>query len=77
MIDLSVAQLFRDSANCIGKSVRLKGWVRTRRDSKAGVSFIQLSDGSCFDSAQVVVASSLANYASEIQKLTASCAVIA
>ncbi len=77
MIDVTVAQLFRDSAAYLGKSVRLKGWVRTRRDSKAGISFIQLSDGSCFDSAQVVVANTVANYASEIQRLTASCAVIA
>ena len=77
MIDVTVAQLFRDSATYLGKSVRLKGWVRTRRDSKAGISFIQLSDGSCFDSAQVVVANTVANYASEIQRLTASCAVIA
>ena len=77
MIDVTVAQLFRDSAAYLGKSVRLKGWVRTRRDSKAGISFIQLSDGSCFDSAQVVVANTVANYANEIQRLTASCAVIA
>ncbi|MSR69438.1 MAG: asparagine--tRNA ligase [Phycisphaerales bacterium] len=77
MIDVSVSQLFRDSATYLGKNVRLKGWVRTRRDSKAGISFIQLSDGSCFDSAQVVVANSMPNYASEIQKLTASCSIIA
>ena len=77
MIDASVAQLFRDPASFIGKTVRLKGWVRTRRDSKAGISFVQISDGSCFDSAQVVAANTLANYASEIQKLTASCSVIA
>jgi asparaginyl-tRNA synthetase len=51
------------------------GWVRTRRDSKAGLSFIHLSDGSCFHPVQVVAPAELANYASEVQKLTAGCAV--
>ena len=77
MIDLSVADLFRASTTAVGKAVRLKGWVRTRRDSKAGISFIQLTDGSCFDAAQVVVPSTATNYASEIQRLTAGCSVIA
>ncbi len=56
-------------------SVTLRGWVRTRRDSKAGLSFVQLSDGSCFHPVQVVAPATLANYASEVQKLTAGCAV--
>jgi asparaginyl-tRNA synthetase len=55
--------------------VRVRGWVRTRRDSKAGVSFIHVSDGSCFDPIQVVAPSSLSNYASEVLKVTAGCAV--
>jgi hypothetical protein len=61
----------------IGTAVTVKGWVRTRRDSKAGVSFVHVSDGSCFDPIQVVAPNSLANYASEIQKITSGCAVIA
>lgn len=55
--------------------VTVRGWVRTRRDSKAGMSFVHVSDGSCFHPVQVVAPSSLENYASEIQKLTAGCAV--
>jgi asparaginyl-tRNA synthetase len=55
--------------------VIVRGWVRTRRDSKAGLSFVQVSDGSCFHPVQVVVPAALANYASEVQKLTAGCAV--
>src|SRR5258706_9811378 len=55
--------------------VTVKGWVRTRRDSKAGLSFVHVSDGSAFHPVQVVAQASLANYASEIQKLTAGCAV--
>jgi asparaginyl-tRNA synthetase len=77
MIDASVASIFRDHSNYLGKQVRVKGWVRTRRDSKAGLSFVQMSDGSCFDAFQVVAPNALANYASEVMKLTAGCAVIA
>ncbi|MEZ4462786.1 MAG: asparagine--tRNA ligase [bacterium] len=59
----------------VGTEVIVQGWVRTRRDSKAGVSFVAVSDGSCFDAVQVVADESLANYASEILKLTTGCAV--
>ena len=59
----------------LGQSLEVSGWVRTRRDSKAGISFIQLSDGSCFDAFQVVVPSDLENYESDILKLTTGCAV--
>jgi asparaginyl-tRNA synthetase len=59
----------------IGHDVTVRGWVRTRRDSKAGISFIQLSDGSCFGTFQLVVANTLANYASEVLRLTAGAAI--
>ena len=59
-----------------GSKVTAKGWVRTRRDSKAGFSFISLHDGSCFDAIQVVAPAELINYSDEVQKLTAGCAVI-
>jgi asparaginyl-tRNA synthetase len=55
--------------------VTVKGWVRTRRDSKAGISFVNVSDGSCFHPVQVVAPSTLPNYADEIAHLTAGCAV--
>ena len=61
----------------VGTQVTVRGWVRTRRDSKAGLSFIHLSDGSCFAPLQVVVPSSLANYKSEVLNVTAGCALIA
>jgi asparaginyl-tRNA synthetase len=57
--------------------VTAKGWVRTRRDSRAGVSFLHLSDGSSLPPLQVVVPSTLANYADEVLKLTTGCAVAA
>src|SRR5215208_4627646 len=55
--------------------VTIKGWVRTRRDSKAGISFVHLSDGSSFHPLQVVAPNTLPNYADEVVKLTTGCAV--
>ena len=55
--------------------VTVKGWVRTRRDSKAGFSFVNVSDGSSFHPVQVVAPNALSNYSSEILRLTAGCAV--
>ncbi len=58
-----------------GTPIIVKGWVKTRRDSKAGISFVNVSDGSCFHPVQVVAPNTLNNYAEEVQKLTAGCAV--
>jgi asparaginyl-tRNA synthetase len=55
--------------------ITVKGWVRTRRDSKAGISFVNVSDGSCFHPVQVVAPNTLANYAGEVLRLTAGCAI--
>jgi asparaginyl-tRNA synthetase len=55
--------------------VTVKGWVRTRRDSKAGVSFVHLSDGSSLHPLQVVVSKEAANYQADVLRLTAGCAV--
>jgi asparaginyl-tRNA synthetase len=60
-----------------GEQVTVRGWVRTRRDSKAGLSFVNVSDGSCFAPIQVVAEAALPNYESEIKRLTAGCSVIA
>src|SRR5215207_8977377 len=57
--------------------ITVKGWVRTRRDSKAGISFVHLSDGSSFHPLQVVAPNTLPNYDDEVLKLTAGCAVAA
>ena len=56
-------------------AITVKGWVRTRRDSKAGISFIHVSDGSSFHPAQVVAPNTLFNYADEVLKLTSGCAI--
>jgi asparaginyl-tRNA synthetase len=59
----------------VDETVTVRGWVRTRRDSKAGISFINLHDGSCFDAIQAVVPAELPNYSNEVQKLTTGCSV--
>ena len=58
-----------------GSEVTVRGWVRSRRDSKAGISFLQIHDGSCFDAIQAVVPESLDNYQSQVLHLTTGCAV--
>ncbi|MEO8161555.1 MAG: asparagine--tRNA ligase, partial [Arenimonas sp.] len=59
-----------------GSEVTVRGWVRTRRDSKAGLSFVNLSDGSCFASIQVVAPDTLGNYETEVKHLSTGCAVV-
>ncbi|MDX1568985.1 MAG: asparagine--tRNA ligase [Xanthomonadales bacterium] len=61
----------------VGDHAEIRGWVRTRRDSKAGFSFLHVSDGSGFRPIQVVADGALENYQSEILKLTSGCAVAA
>jgi asparaginyl-tRNA synthetase len=59
----------------VGKQAKLQAWVRTRRDSKGGFSFIELNDGSCQGNVQVVAPATLANYESEIKKLPTGASV--
>jgi len=59
----------------VGADVTVKGWVRTRRDSKAGLSFLHVNDGSSLDNLQVVAPESLANFTDEVLHLTTGCAV--
>jgi asparaginyl-tRNA synthetase len=59
----------------VGAPVVVEGWLRTRRDSKAGLSFVQVHDGSCFEPIQVVAEASLPNYQSEILHLTTHCSL--
>lgn len=61
----------------VDETVTVRGWVKTRRDSKAGLSFISLHDGSCFAPIQIIATESLPNYQQDILKLTAGCALTA
>ena len=76
MDPMSIADLLAAAQSHVGQSVRLQGWVRTRRDSKAGLSFIQLSDGSSFATMQIVAPSDLENYESEILRVTSGCSLV-
>jgi asparaginyl-tRNA synthetase len=61
----------------VGTELTVKGWVRTRRDSKAegGLSFLAIHDGTCHDAIQAVVRSSVANYHTDVLRLCSGCAV--
>jgi asparaginyl-tRNA synthetase len=59
----------------VGERATVSGWVRTRRDSKAGFSFLHVNDGSSLDSLQVVAPTALANYGDEVLHVTTGCAV--
>jgi len=76
MTTLSVKQILGGEAPT-DHTVTVKGWVRTRRDLKAGLSFVNISDGSCVHPVQVVATDTLGNYADAIRHLTAGCAVVA
>ncbi|EBN7764927.1 asparagine--tRNA ligase [Salmonella enterica] len=60
----------------VDQEVTVRGWVRTRRDSKAGISFLAVYDGSCFDPVQAVINNSLPNYNEEVLHLTTGCSVV-
>ncbi len=59
----------------VGSKILVEGWVRSRRDSKAGFSFLAVYDGSCFDAIQVVIDANINNYQSDVLNLSAGCAV--
>jgi asparaginyl-tRNA synthetase len=70
---ISVAAARRTDA--VGRQVRVQGWVRTRRDSKGGFSFLEVNDGSCLGNLQVVVPATLPNYETEVKKVSAGASV--
>ncbi len=59
----------------VGRTVLVQGWVRTRRDSKGGFSFLEINDGSCMSNLQIIADGSLPNYESDVKRLTAGCSV--
>ena len=65
----SIKEILNDAVE-VGSQLTIKGWVRSRRTSKAGISFIALHDGSCFDAIQIVVPNELENYDSEAVSYT-------
>ncbi len=74
MTELTIANIFKGAVK-VGDRIVVEGWVRTRRDSKAGLSFIHLSDGSCFDPIQIVAPAELDNYQDAVLRVTTGCAL--
>ena len=64
------------TAEAVGRTITLRGWVRTRRDSKGGFSFIELNDGSCQGNVQVVAPGELPNYESQVKHLHTGASVV-
>jgi asparaginyl-tRNA synthetase len=62
-------------SEAVGDDTKVAGWVRTRRDSKGGFSFLEINDGSCFSGLQIIVPGELENYESEVLNLTIGSAV--
>ena len=70
----SIAQLLAGKV-AVDSEVTVRGWIRTRRDSKGGFSFLAVSDGSCLGTIQIVAPGELPNYQTEVLRLTAGCSV--
>ncbi|VAY02297.1 Asparagine--tRNA ligase [Arsenophonus endosymbiont of Aleurodicus dispersus] len=74
---MNIATVVKVLQGCVavGQKVTVRGWVRTRRDSKAGFSFISVYDGSCFNPLQAIVNNELDNYETDVLHLTTGCSV--
>jgi asparaginyl-tRNA synthetase len=75
MDKLTVVEARTESS--IGRTATVEGWVRTRRDSKGGFSFVEVNDGSCMANLQIIVDAAIENYESEVKHLTAGCSISA
>ena len=76
MTSISTVSALLKGEVAVDKTVTVRGWLRSKRDSKAGISFLAVHDGTSFDAIQAVVSNTLDNYEGEILKLTTGCAVV-
>ena len=72
MLPTRISEILRRQQ--VGATVEVCGWLRTRRDS-GSLSFLEISDGSCLASIQVLADATLANYEDEIRRLTTGCSL--
>lgn len=72
---IRIADLFSREQEVLGKPVLVQGWVRTRRDSKAGVSFVELNDGSCLKNLQVVAEINSPAFEGVLDKIATGCSL--
>ncbi|MBD3346486.1 MAG: asparagine--tRNA ligase [Chitinivibrionales bacterium] len=75
MAVFTVKQIFQAEQPPRGE-IEVRGWVRTKRDSKK-FSFIELNDGSCMASLQIIAESSIENYDDTVLKLTTGSSIAA
>ncbi len=69
-----IADLLKNASP--GDAAEIRGWVRTRRDSKGGFSFVEVNDGSCFASLQAVVPAEVPGYEETIKDVTTGSSVV-
>jgi len=72
---IRIAELFRREKEFIDREIIVQGWVRTRRDSKAGISFIEMNDGSCLRNLQIVAEHGNAGIAATLERLGTGCSI--
>lgn len=74
MADQRIAQILANGQ--VGDSIQVKGWVRSRRDSKGGFSFLEINDGSCLASLQAVLPAELSDYETRVKQATTGSSVL-
>lgn len=75
MAEYTSVQSLLAGAVPVGQQVSVRGWLRSKRDSRAGISFLAVHDGSCFEAIQAVAPAALGNYEAEVLGLSTGCAV--
>ena len=70
---LKIARLLTNGP--LDSEVDVRGWVRTKRESKQGFAFVELNDGSSFNNLQVVVDRAVPGYESLLKQLTTGSSV--
>jgi len=71
----SIVDIFRHEQDYLGKTVKVTGWVRTKRDSKAGISFIELNDGSCLRNLQIIAEHEGSDFREALDRLGTGCSI--
>lgn len=75
MLSTSILDIYTKK-NYLNKFIIVNGWIRNKRISKIGISFLSIYDGSSIYNIQVIAKKCLSNYFTEIIKLTVGCSVI-
>ncbi|UPT14709.1 asparagine--tRNA ligase [Buchnera aphidicola] len=75
MNTVSISKIYKNDT-MLNDAISICGWVKSRRSSKSGFSFITVYDGSCFHSIQVIANNTLYNYDKEIIRLTIGCSIL-